>query len=316
MLPLSRMRLPGGKRLRFLYVPDDASVRQFMVPKFVIYSLAVACVATLGLVCFFGSRYLAAAADGRRLLGLSGENAQLHAQLTDFQLQLSNLQEQMRANEEVQQRLRVVASLQELSPEVLAAGIGGPTSNFHGDQALSSATRADVQKTSQQLAQLLGQARVQKESYEEILAALEEKREQWDCTPSIRPVLRSTITSRYGRRLDPFTGAHAMHRGLDFAAVPGTPIHASADGVVISAERWGGYGLIVEIDHGDGLHTRYAHCQASAVTPGQRVKRGNVIAYVGSTGKSTGTHLHYEVIKNGLHVDPMDYVLPMDVVVD
>lgn len=316
MSPLSRLRLPGGKRLRFLYVPDDASVRQIMVPKFVIYTLAVACVATLGLVCFFGSRYLAAAADGRRLLGLSGENAQLRSQLTDFQGQLTDLQQQMRANDEVQQRLRVVASLQELSPEVLAAGIGGPTSSFHGFDALSDGTRSDVQKAGQQMAQLLGQAQVQKESYEEILAVLEEKRAQWDRTPSIRPVVRSTITSHYGRRLDPFTGAHAMHRGLDFAAVPGTPIHASADGVVVSAERWGGYGLIVELDHGDGLRTRYAHCQASAVAPGQRVKRGNVIAYVGSTGKSTGTHLHYEVMKHGLHLNPMDYVLPMDVVVD
>lgn len=316
MSPFSRLRLPGGKRLRFLYVPDDASVRQFMVPKFVIYTLAVACVATLGLVCFFGSRYLAAAADGRRLLGLRGENAQLRSQLSDFQAQLNDLQQQMHSNNEVQQRLRVVASLQELSPDVMAAGIGGPSNAFHGNDALSENARAELERAGKQMAQLLGQARVQKESYEEILAALEEKRAQWDGTPSIRPVLRSTITSHYGRRLDPFTGAHAMHRGVDFAAVPGTPIHASADGVVVSAERWGGYGLIVEIEHGDGLRTRYAHCQAAAVAPGQRVKRGSVIAYVGSSGKATGTHLHYEVMKKGMHVDPMDYVLPMDVVVD
>jgi murein DD-endopeptidase MepM/ murein hydrolase activator NlpD len=316
MSPFSRLRLPGGKRLRFLYVPDDASVRQFMVPKFVIYTLAVGAVATLGLLCFFGSRWVAAAADGRRLLGLAGENAALRAELTQMKSHLGDLRQQMDSNNEVQQRLRVVASLQELSPDVMAAGIGGPSSNFHGSEALSDGARLDLEQVSKQMAQLLGQARVQKESYEEIVTALEDKRSKWDRTPSIRPVLRSTITSHYGRRLDPFTGAHAMHRGIDFAAVPGTPIHASAKGTVVSAERWGGYGLIVEIDHGDGLRTRYAHCQAAAVTAGQRVDRGDVIAYVGSTGKATGTHLHYEVMKSGLHVDPMEYVLPMDVVVD
>ena len=116
--------------------------------------------------------------------------------------------------------------------------------------------------------------------------------------------------------MDPFTGQTAMHQGVDFAARPGAPIHATADGLVVNASNYAGYGLMVEIDHGDGLRSRFAHCKAALVKPGQRVERGDVIARVGSSGRSSGSHVHYEILKHGLHLDPMSFVLPQDVVVD
>lgn len=309
-------RIAGGKRLTFLYVPDNASVRQFMVPKVLFYAIGGIAVALLALVGFFGARYLSAAADGREALSVRGENMQLRERLDELQAQIGTLQTEMRSSLEVQQRLRVVASLDELNPQVLEAGVGGPAPALTSIEAVGSDSRAEVENAGRDLAQLLRQARMQKESYQEILTALEQKRHAWDHTPSVRPLQAGTITSHYGRRMDPFTGAAAMHRGVDFAARPGAPIRATANGVVTMANRFGSYGLVVELDHGNGLVTRYAHCSATLVQPGKRVKRGDIIARVGSTGKSSGTHVHYEVLRNGFQIDPMDYVLPTDVVVD
>jgi murein DD-endopeptidase MepM/ murein hydrolase activator NlpD len=306
----------GGKKLTFLYVPDNASVRQFMVPRFVFHALGGAALLGLGLIAFFGSRYLSAAAEGRQLLAMRGENVQLRDHLGELQEQIAGLQTEMRASVELQQKLRMVASLQELDPEVLQAGTGGPAPLVASTDALSSETRLDLHEAGRDLSQLLRQAKMQKESYNEILTALEAKREVWDRTPSVRPVIYCTVTSHYGRRMDPFTGQTAMHRGVDFAARPGTPIRATADGVITETTRAGGYGLMIEVDHGNGLVTRYAHCSAALVTPGMRVQRGQVIARVGSSGRSSGSHCHYEVLMNGMQIDPMGYVLPTDVVVD
>jgi murein DD-endopeptidase MepM/ murein hydrolase activator NlpD len=311
-----RLRLFGGKKLTFLYVPDNSSVRQFMVPRVVFYALGIGALLTLGLIGFFGSRYLSAAAEGRETLRLRGENIQLRDQLMQMQQQLASLQVEMKSSVDVQQRLRLVASLQELDQDVLRAGIGGPSPSLSATQGLSPEVRRGVEDASAQLSQLLRQAQVQRESYSEILTALQDKRETWDHTPSVRPLTFGTITSQYGRRMDPFTGQTAMHKGVDFAARPGSPIRATADGVVTAATTCAGYGLMVEIDHGDGLHSRYAHCMAALVKPGDRVKRGEIIARVGSSGRSSGSHCHYEILRNGLQLDPMNFVLPGDVVVD
>ncbi len=119
-----------------------------------------------------------------------------------------------------------------------------------------------------------------------------------------RPV-SGRITSKFGYRIHPIYKVRKMHTGVDFAASRGTPIHAAAAGVVVHSGRWGGYGNCVIIDHGGGLATLYAHCSSLAVAVGEKVKQGQVIARVGSTGLATGPHLHFEVRKNGTPVDPM-----------
>jgi murein DD-endopeptidase MepM/ murein hydrolase activator NlpD len=119
------------------------------------------------------------------------------------------------------------------------------------------------------------------------------------------------ITSRFARaRRHPILGIWRSHDGLDIAAPSGTPIRTAAGGRVMRVERQLGYGLIVEINHGSGVHTRYAHCNSSRVTVGQRVTAGTIVATVGSTGISTGPHLHYEVTVNGRRVDPQRYIVP------
>jgi murein DD-endopeptidase MepM/ murein hydrolase activator NlpD len=122
------------------------------------------------------------------------------------------------------------------------------------------------------------------------------------------PIPGAPITSGFGPRVHPIYGDVRMHNGIDFGASTGTPIHAAADGVVVSAGPFGGYGNATVIDHGNGLATLYAHQSSIIVSSGQRVSRGQVIGYVGSTGFSTGPHLHFEVRVRGTPVDPMQYL--------
>ncbi len=126
--------------------------------------------------------------------------------------------------------------------------------------------------------------------------------------PTAQPVPGSHLGSAFGWRTDPFTGRSALHSGLDFQADPGTPILAAAGGVVVVQEYHAGFGNMVEIDHGNGLITRYAHASATFVKKGDLVKRGQKIAAVGSTGRSTGPHLHFEVLADGTPQDPQTFL--------
>lgn len=127
-------------------------------------------------------------------------------------------------------------------------------------------------------------------------------------TPSIKPA-KGNFTSHFGYRVSPFSKRATLHQGLDIAAPPGAPVYASAAGIVSYAGWDAGYGKLVSIDHGFGIVTRYGHNSKVFVVVGQEVKRGDVIAAVGNTGRSTGIHLHYEVRVNNVPVDPMNYIL-------
>lgn len=130
--------------------------------------------------------------------------------------------------------------------------------------------------------------------------------------PSTEPVTGLTFTSLFGVRSDPFRGTAAMHAGVDIPGAIGTPVYATADGIVARAERSGGYGNLVEVNHGRGIATRYGHLSRILVAPNARVSRGQVIALMGSTGRSTGSHLHYEVRIDGQAVNPMPFLQSAD----
>ena len=125
--------------------------------------------------------------------------------------------------------------------------------------------------------------------------------------PSLWPV-EGNITSSFGERVDPFNGEGAFHSGLDISVPYGTPIHAAADGVVVFADIMNGYGNLIELDHGHGISTRYGHLSGFAITAGQHVRRGQVIGYVGATGRATSPHLHYEVRVQNVPVNPHKYL--------
>jgi murein DD-endopeptidase MepM/ murein hydrolase activator NlpD len=130
--------------------------------------------------------------------------------------------------------------------------------------------------------------------------------------PSRMPLDGSYLTSDFGMRTHPVLGGRRRHKGVDLAAPKGTPIFATADGIVGRAQWLSSYGLYVEIAHGANLETRYAHMSRLAVAPGERVSKGDIIGYVGSTGRSTGPHLHYEVRIDGIAVNPIPYMVETD----
>ena len=125
--------------------------------------------------------------------------------------------------------------------------------------------------------------------------------------PNLWPV-QGIVTGSFGERIDPFNGEGAFHSGVDISSSYGTPVIAPADGVVTAAEVMGGYGRLIELNHGRGISTRYGHLSGFAVLPGEHVRRGDVIGYVGLTGRSTGPHLHYEVRINDTPVNPQKYL--------
>jgi murein DD-endopeptidase MepM/ murein hydrolase activator NlpD len=142
-----------------------------------------------------------------------------------------------------------------------------------------------------------------------LLDSLAARRETRDSMPSIRPCDIGWLSSRYGKRRDPFTGRQAFHRGIDFSLPVGTPVRVTAAGTVIVVEKQRGLGRVVKVDHGNGLVTVYAHLQEAAVSVGQDVARGDVIARSGNSGRSTAPHLHYEVRVAGRSVNPLTYIL-------
>lgn len=159
------------------------------------------------------------------------------------------------------------------------------------------------------LDKMINRIATQKKSYQEIESMIKDKEKMLAATPAIQPVSNkdlSRVASGFGYRIDPVYKTVKMHAGLDFAAPQGTPIYATADGVVRLAGNTGnGYGNHVIINHGYGYETLYGHQYRIKARVGQRVKRGELIGWVGSTGKSTGPHLHYEVRKNKRHIDPI-----------
>jgi murein DD-endopeptidase MepM/ murein hydrolase activator NlpD len=121
--------------------------------------------------------------------------------------------------------------------------------------------------------------------------------------------VRGILTDGFGGRSDPFTGESGTHNAIDVSSAVGQPVRAPADGIVVKSAWENGYGNVIYVSHGYGYSTRYGHLSAYAVHPGQRVKRGDILGYVGSTGRSTGPHLHYEVRLNNNPVNPLEYIL-------
>ncbi|MFA5495793.1 MAG: peptidoglycan DD-metalloendopeptidase family protein [Porticoccaceae bacterium] len=178
--------------------------------------------------------------------------------------------------------------------------MGGPDSD--DSEALDS---ADLQRLFQELDARI-ESREQQLGILESLLADRHLREQ--STVSGRPVATGWVSSAFGYRTDPFTGRRTWHNGVDFPGKPGTEVVAVASGVVTWSGKYQGYGNLVEINHGEGFITRYAHNEDNKVKMGELVEKGQVIAAMGSTGRSTGTHVHFEVYKNGRAVDPSTYI--------
>jgi len=221
--------------------------------------------------------------------------------LVNMATRLGHMQAQLMELDSLGERLAGLAGvkIKDLKPASPAGAQGGP---------LVPTDRLDALALQHALDDLARQV----EAKSETLATLEnhifDERIRKSLLPTTNPAPEGVRASGFGWRTDPFTGQPALHEGLDFTAAPGTPILAAAPGIVLSVERHPEYGNVVDIDHGDDLVTRYAHASLVLVKPGEFVKRGQQIAAVGNTGRSTGPHLHFEVRLKGVPQNPARFL--------
>ena len=196
-------------------------------------------------------------------------------------------------------------AMERLPAIVKSQAAGGPIVGLPSTRSLFSAGAGSSEDTFGVLRDLLFTL----ESHLQVVQPGVERRQALAAaTPSIWPA-RGWLNDGFGTRRDPFTGSADYHPGLDISADKGDPVVATANGTVTSAQRYGAYGNMVVIDHGFGISTRYAHLDSFRVKPGDLVKRGAVIGMAGTTGRSTGTHLHYEVLVSGRHLNPLQFLL-------
>jgi len=194
-----------------------------------------------------------------------------------------------------------------VSDEIRKAGFGGVNRYNSLDGFNNSKMIMDLTK---QMDILSKRIVVQSKSLDDIVKMAENKEEMLASIPAIQPVKKEELTrmaSGYGMRMHPILKIRKMHEGMDFTAKPGTPIYATGNGRVSRSERSSSFGNVVYIEHGYGYKTVYAHMKKIATSKGKKVKRGDIIGYVGNTGRSVSPHLHYEVLKDGRHVNPIYY---------
>jgi murein DD-endopeptidase MepM/ murein hydrolase activator NlpD len=304
-------------KMTFILLSGNGSrIRQFSYSK-----LALAAGALLSVVFFAGmglliQDYLNLKQAAAQVAQLSNQVAARDAeighhkrQIECFANEINQLKQNLVALDTFEKKIRVIANLEKPAEQDNLFGVGGATPD---DLDTSASLRRDqsglIRSMHDQVEQLESASFSQEQDFTSLLDQLEEKKNLLACTPSIRPA-KGWISSRFGYRISPFTGRRELHAAYDIANREGSPIIAPANGVVTFAGKKGLYGNLVIIDHGYGLVTRYGHLKTMDVKKGSKVKRGDVIAKMGSTGRSTGPHVHYEVRLNSVPVNPEKYIL-------
>lgn len=258
----------------------------------------------------------AQSAEARRL---AKHNAALTGELDTLNRRIAILQESIAALEQKDELYRLLAGLEPIDADTRMVGIGGPGDRKIQEAALWEHDR-DAARTafraSTQVGEMLRRARLLEFSWREAEDTLRNKHARLAATPSIYPTAGYMTSGFSSSRWHPILDKPRPHKGVDIVAPPGTPIVAAAHGRVVHAGPLGEYGLTIEIDHGYGIETRYAHASRLLARVGQTVARGDTIARVGQTGLAVGPHLHYEVMVGGQPADPRMFILQSTVVPD
>ncbi len=310
------MALMPQKRYSIIVVPEDEGrVKQVRITSGQIRAVAVGLSLVLILSSFFALNYLGRARDAVAMAQLRQENAYLWSRVADLDSSISLFQDQMVALVKTEENLRVMADLPPIDPDVRKVGVGGHSAvnpvfssgPLKRGELAPDLALADVDR-------LLRQAKLEKQSFLEVESVFQDQSDRLRHTPTIWPV-SGHISRGFGKRTDPFTGQLRQHEGLDIVNRMGTPVVATADGKVIKRGWQGDYGWMVVIDHGYGYQTAYGHLDSILVKKTERIDRGQTIATLGNSGRSTGPHLHYEVRLKGTPVNPYRFILP-EVIVD
>jgi murein DD-endopeptidase MepM/ murein hydrolase activator NlpD len=239
---------------------------------------------------------------------LKEENAQLRSQILLVQEKVAHISATLDRVERFDAKLRTAVTQLQDPERNLAIG---PVGDAEADSAIpgpAPAAEANLTALPGKLSSLETDASRQEQSLRELQEYFDDQRSLLASTPSIWPT-RGWVTSDFGTRIDPYTAERKMHQGMDIATPHGQPVYTPSDGTVVFVGTEGGYGKVLVVDHGYGVKTRYGHLSEITVHLGDRVKRGDKVAQVGNTGRSTGPHLHYEVRVNGIPENPRKFIL-------
>jgi len=304
------MAAPPKTQVFTVIVVSDHSqaIRKFRVPRRWLKNLAygggaIALIALLTL-----GHYLALLGSASENAVLKEENAQLRSQILLVQEKVAHISATLDRVERFDAKLRTaVTQLQDPERNLAIGPVGGAEveAQIPGP---APAAEASLTALPGKLSSLETEASRQEQSLRELQEYFDDQRSLLASTPSIWPA-RGWVTSDFGTRLDPWTAERRMHQGLDIATPHGQPVYTPSDGTVVFAGTEGSYGKVLVLDHGYGVKTRYAHLSEIFVRTGGRVRRGDKVAAVGNTGRSTGTHLHYEVRVNGIPENPRKFIL-------
>jgi murein DD-endopeptidase MepM/ murein hydrolase activator NlpD len=279
----------------------DFSKRQLLIVVFL-------CVSIVGTGLFFATDYLTKILYQTKLKNLKRDYSQLSLTLSKLHQQMDLLSTHVINIEEKDRALRTYANMPQIDKDVRKLGIGGmevvkpvKVENQLSDPA---SKLIDLEMNVDNLTR---KVKLELASYSNIYNKVIKESDRLQSIPSIRPVNGGYINSGFGYRNDPFTSKPRFHYGQDITVSSGTNIYAPSDGVVKYAARQGGFGKVIKLDHGYGYRTIFAHLSKIYVKWGQKVKRGDLIGKSGNTGRSAGPHLHYEVHRNGVPQNPLDY---------
>ncbi|PKN12255.1 MAG: peptidase M23 [Deltaproteobacteria bacterium HGW-Deltaproteobacteria-4] len=290
-----------NKNYTILLIPEGShKVRRYMIGRKWLYSVAATFSLVLLLGGFLSLDYFRTNVDRSELKRLRVQNQLQHNELREFANRLEDVRKEMVILAQNDAKMRAQAQISHPSgtPENIQVGIGGP---------LESAPASDMSNLQQQIDQIRASIDLRRESQEEVRGFLTEQSSLLSSKPNGLPA-RGWLTSNFGIRNSPFSGKRTMHEGIDIAARIGTPVYATAAGIVSRAQIENGYGKLIVIDHGYGYKTYYGHNSKLVVKVGQRVKRGDLISASGNTGTSTGPHVHYEVRLNGVPLNPRKFI--------
>ncbi|MBI5893325.1 MAG: M23 family metallopeptidase [Deltaproteobacteria bacterium] len=290
-------------------VPEDPSrVKKFKLPllsRRALFSMLGVCFISIS---FLGYDYARLKFKSYELNTLRRENIEQKLQIQTFTAKMSDMELQMNKLRQFDRKLRIITNLEPTGGQGQYLGMGGPSPMDETLPTTKTAKEGLVKQMHSDLDELKTEANKQEKSFNELHEHLLKQTSILASTPTIWPV-RGWVTSGFGFRNSPFTGLKSMHEGLDISNAMGTPVIAPGDGIVLKAERDAAMGKMLLINHGYGVITRYGHLSEIFVGIGKRVKRGEKIAAVGNTGKSTGPHLHYQVEENSVPVSPYKYIL-------
>jgi len=297
------------KKFTILFIPHQkGKVKEAKISATFLASILLGLLLLFGFNLFLSWDVATSALEKLKLSRLEKENKYLEAKLGDFNSTIASIKKQMTDLIEKEKNVRMVFGLPDIDAQIRELGIGGPITD---QSATTNSELKGIDLAEFDLEKLLRQSRFEKENFESIYSSLSQRKEFLDHTPSIIPTT-GYLSCGFGYRVDPFTGINQLHSGIDLAADIGTPVYATAEGVVCSLERDVGLGRVIKINHKYGYLTVYGHLSQIGVSNGQSIKRGDLIGTVGNTGLTTGPHLHYEVYFQDQPQNPLKYILNSD----